>query len=172
MDSILPMFLLTLYIRVQFVISFHTIIKRGAHLCYAFSWGGGGLNLGYDSSSSSCVDCLVFSVMCDCFFDGMGFVYPRAPPSLDSSLEAPSAVHTPSGWVLDGYPSYSLYLVSSIHIYPVVCCVECLGVAGGDFYFVCVLSHLSNLRLVNRLLIVILLLPPPWALRKTHCTRL
>ena len=60
------------------------------------------INLVYDSSSSSCVDCLVFSVMCDCYFDGLGFVYPRAPPSappsLDSSsLEAPSAVHTPSG---------------------------------------------------------------------------
>ena len=40
--------------------------------------------------------------MSDYYFDGLGFVYPRAPPSaplsLDSSsLEAPSAVHTPSG---------------------------------------------------------------------------
>ena len=28
--------------------------------------------------------------------------------------------------LLDGYPSYSLYLVSSVHLYPVVCCAECL----------------------------------------------
>ena len=45
-------------------------------------------------------------------------------------------------------------------------------VAGGGFYFVCVLSHVSNLRLINSLLIIILLLPPPWALRKPHRTRL
>ena len=45
-------------------------------------------------------------------------------------------------------------------------------VAGGGFYFVCVLSHVSNLRLVNRLLFMLLLLPPPWALRVPHRTRL
>ena len=31
-----------------------------------------------------------------------------------------SAVHPSSGWVLDCYPSYSLYLVSSIQLYPVL----------------------------------------------------
>ena len=77
------MFLLTLYIRVQFVLSFHTVNSRCALLCYAFREKrvGGGVNLVYNSSSSSCVDCLVFSVMCDCYFNGLGFVYPRAPLS-------------------------------------------------------------------------------------------
>ena len=60
------------------------------------------MNLVYGSSSSSYMDCMVFSVMSVFCFDGLGFVCPRAPPSappsLDSSsLEAPSAVHTPSG---------------------------------------------------------------------------
>ena len=36
------MFLLTLYIRVQFVISYHTIIKHSDNLFYAFSEKGGG----------------------------------------------------------------------------------------------------------------------------------
>ena len=37
--------------------------------------------------------------------------------------------------------------------------------AGGGFYLICVLWHVSNLRLITSLLIIILLLPPPWALR-------
>ena len=42
--------------------------------------------------------------------------------------------------------------------YPYISCCLLRGVpevAGGDFYFVCVLSHVGNLRLVDRLLIVI-----------------
>ena len=35
--------------------------------------------------------------------------------------------------VLDGYPSYSLYLVSSVHLYPVVRCAVCLWWPGGTF---------------------------------------
>ena len=37
-------------------------------------------------------------------------------------------------------------------------------VAGGGFSFVCVHWHVGNLRLLNCLLIIVLLLPPPWAL--------
>ena len=44
--------------------------------------------------------------------------------------------------------------------------------AGGGYYFVCVMSHVSNLRLVHSLLIIILLLPPPCALRSLLRTRL
>ena len=42
----------------------------------------------------------------------------------------------------------------------------------GGFYFVCILWHVSNLRLIHGLLIVILLLSPPWALRRPHRSRL
>ena len=37
--------------------------------------------------------------------------------------------------------------------------------AGGGSYFVCVMSHVSHLRLIHSLLIIILLLPPQCALR-------
>ena len=44
--------------------------------------------------------------------------------------------------------------------------------AGGGYYFVCVISHVSNLRLIHSLLIIILLLPPPCALRNPLRIRL
>ena len=43
---------------------------------------------------------------------------------------------------------------------------------GGGSYFVCVISHVSHLRLIYSLLIIILLLPPPCALRNLLRTRL
>ena len=79
---------------------------------------------------------------------------------------------TPSGWVADGYPSYSLFLVSSLYLYPVVCCVECLLWPERGSYFVCVIPHVSNLRLVRSLLLIFLLLPPPCSLRNPLRTRL
>ena len=45
-------------------------------------------------------------------------------------------------------------------------------VAGGGYYIVCVISHVSNLRLVHSLLLLILLLPPLCALRNPLRTRL
>ena len=44
--------------------------------------------------------------------------------------------------------------------------------AGGGSYFVCVISHVTHLRLIHSLLIIILLLPPPCALCNILCTRL
>ena len=44
--------------------------------------------------------------------------------------------------------------------------------AGGSSYFVCVISHVSHLRLIHSHLIIILLLPPPCALRNLLRTRL
>ena len=43
---------------------------------------------------------------------------------------------------------------------------------GGGSYFVCVISHVSHLRLIHNLLIIILLLPPLCALRNLLRTRL
>ena len=59
--------------------------------------------------------------------------------------------------------------------YPIISCCLLRGVpvgAGGGFYFVCILLHVSNLRLIHGLLIIILLLSPPWALRRPHRSRL
>ena len=44
--------------------------------------------------------------------------------------------------------------------------------AGGGSYFVCMISHVSHLRLIHSLLIIILLLPPLCALRNLLRTRL
>ena len=59
--------------------------------------------------------------------------------------------------------------------YPIISCSLLRGApvgAGGGFYFVCILWHVSNLRLIHGLLIIILLLPPPWVLRRPHRSRL
>ena len=58
---------------------------------------------------------------------------------------------------------------------PFISCCLLRGVpmvAGGGFYFVCVRWHVNNLRLINCLLSIVLLLPPPWALRRPYCMRL
>ena len=95
-------------------------------------------------------------------FDGRGFVYPRAPPSappsLDSpSLEAPSAVH-------------HTFRMSSRRL-PVILFGFSYRVSVYILLFVCVLSHVSNLRLVQSLLLIILLLPPLCSLRNPLRTR-
>ena len=113
-----------------------------------------------------------FSVMSDYYFDGQGFVYPRAPPSAppslnSSSLEAPFAVH-------HTFRMSSRLFVSRIEFLFISCCLlrGVPVVAGGGYYIVCVISHVSNLRLVHSLLLVILLLPPPCSLCNPLRTRL
>ena len=110
--------------------------------------------------------------MSDYYFDGQGFVYPRAPPSAppslnSSSLEAPSAVH-------HTFRMSSRLFVSRIEFLFISCCLlrGVPVVAGGGYYIVCVISHVSNLRLVHSLLLVILLLPPPCSLCNPLRTRL
>ena len=55
--------------------------------------------------------------------------------------------------------------------YPVVCCAECLWGPVGAFTLYASYS-MSVISLINSLLILLLLRPPPWALRKPHRTRL
>ena len=67
-----------------------------------------------------------------------------------------------------------LLFVSGIE-YPFISCCLLHGVsvvAGGGSYFVCMISHVSHLRLIHSLLIIILLLPPLCALRNLLRTRL
>ena len=129
------------------------------------------MNLVYGSSSSSCVDCLVFSVMGDGYFDGLGFVYPPC-----SSISA-SVI----GLLIFGrsFCCSHTFRMSTRRL-PVILFVSRLEspfvawsvcVAGGGSYYVRVLLHVSHLRLIHSLLIIILLLPPPCALR-TFCSRL
>ena len=94
------------------------------------SWKRGGLmDLVYGSSSSSYMDCEVIFVY-ECYrFAYMGFVSPSASASTPSSLtssymDVPSAVPPPSGWVLDDYPSYSLFLIRV----PIISCCLLHGV--------------------------------------------
>ena len=59
--------------------------------------------------------------------------------------------------------------------YSILSCCLLRGVpvgAGGGFSFVCILSHVNNLRLILGLLIIILLLSPLWALCRPHRSRL
>ena len=67
-----------------------------------------------------------------------------------------------------------ILFVSRIEYPFISCCLLCgvSVVAGGGSYFVCVISHVSHLRLIHSLLIIILLLPPPCALRNLLRTRL
>ena len=127
------------------------------------------MNLVYGSSSSSYID-WCFSVMSDYYFDGELFVYPRAPPSVppslnSSSLKAPSAVHHIFRMSSRRLPV--ILFVSHIEFIFISCCLlrGVPVVAGRGCYIVCVISHVSNLRLVHSLLLIILLLPPPCALR-------
>ena len=114
--------------------------------------------------------------MSDYYFDGLGFVYPRAPPSApslySSSLDAPSACSHTFRMSTKQLP---VILYVSCVEYPFISCCLLCGVpvvAGGGYYFVCVISHVSILRLVHSLLIIILLLPPPCALHNPLRTRL
>ena len=67
-----------------------------------------------------------------------------------------------------------ILFVSRIAFLFITCCLlrGVPVVAGGGYYFVCVTSRVSNLRLVHSLLIIILLLPLLYALRNPLRTRL
>ena len=132
--------------------------------------GGGVMNLVYGSSSSSYMDCMVFSGD-ECF------IFCRSGVRLDQCSCIGAYV---VGLIIFGRYFYgSTTFRMSTRRLPVILFVSrieypfipyCLlrgvpVVAGGGFYFVCLLWHVSNLRLIHGLLIIILLLPPPWALR-------
>ena len=116
-------------------------------------------------------------MMSDYYFDGQRLECPRAPtsapPSLNSSsLEAPSAVlHT---FRMSSRRLPVILFISRIEFIFISCCLlrGVPVVAGGGYYIVCVISHVSILRLVHNLLFLILLLPLPCALRNPLRTRL
>ena len=99
LDSILPVFIMTLSIRAQFVINSHAIIKRSAHLFYAFSenlGGGGGdeFRLRFIIFLLHGLLC-VFPVMGNFSLDDPGFEIPSAPPSAPPSSDSLSADASP-----------------------------------------------------------------------------
>ena len=139
------------------------------------------LNLVYGSFSSYSMDCLVL-------FGDECFSFRRSGVRLDQCSCIGAYV---VGLIIFGRYFYDsttcrmstrrlpvILFVSRIlpsKEYPFISCCLLRGVpvvAGGGFYFVCVLWHVSNLRLINSLLIIILLLPPPSALRQPHRSRL
>ena len=135
------------------------------------------MNLVYGSSSSSYMDCLVF-------FGDECFNFRRSGVHLDQCFCIGAYV---VGLLIFGRYFYGsttcrmstrrlpvILFVSRIE-YPFMSCCLLRGVpvvARGGFYFVCVLWHISNLRLINSLLIIVLLLPPPSALRQPRRSRL
>ena len=96
------------------------------------------MNLVYGSSSSSYMNCMVF-------FGGECFIFRQSGVRLDpcSCISAYVVGLIIFGRYLYGsttcrmstrrLPVYSLYLVSSIHLYLVVCCAECLWWPEGAF---------------------------------------
>ena len=139
--------------------------------------GGGVMNLVYGSSSSSYMDCMVF-------FGDECFIFRRSGVRLDQCSCIGACV---IGLIIFGRYFYGsttfrmstrrlpvILFVSRFEYLFISCCLlrGVPVVAGGGFYFVCVPWHVSNLRLFNSRLIIILLLPPPWALRHPHRSRL
>ena len=135
------------------------------------------MNLVYGSSSSSYMDCMVF-------FGDECFIFRRSGVRLYqcSCIGAYVVGLIIFGRYFYGSPTFRMstrrlpviLFVSRIE-YPFISCCLLRGVpvvAGGGFSFVCVLWHVSNLRLLTSLLIILLLLPPPSALRQPHCSRL
>ena len=131
------------------------------------------MNLVYVSSSSSYMDCIWwFSVL------SVSFRWSGVRITLFSYIGAFVVGLIIFGSYFCGSTSFRMstrrlpviLFVSclSIQYYPVVCCAECRR----GFYFVCVLWHVSNLRLIHGLLIIIILLSPPGALRRPHRSRL
>ena len=161
---------------------YHTIIKRSAHLFYAFSEKGGGvMNLVYGSSSSSYMDCLVFFSDEWLLFRWSGVRMPPCSSISASVVELLIFGSTAGGVTFCCSHTFGMstrrlpviFFVSLIE-YPFISCCLLLGVsvvAGGGSYFVCVISHVSHLRLIHSLLPIILLLPPPCALRNLYCSR-
>ena len=135
------------------------------------------MNLVYGSSSSSSMDCKVF-------FGDECLHFRRSGVRLDQCSCIGAFV---VGVIIFGSYFYGsttfrmstrrlpVILFVSRFEYPFISCCLLRGVpvvAGGDFYFVCVRWLVSNLRLINSLLLIILLPPPQWALRQPHRSRL
>ena len=138
------------------------------------SGGGGVMNLVYGSSSSSYIDCMVF-------YGDECFIFRRSGVRLDQCSCFGAYV---VGLIIFGRYFYGsttcrmstrrlpvLLFVSRIEYSFISCCLLC-GVPVVGFSSVCVHWHVSNLRLINSLLFILLLLLPPWALRQPHRSRL
>ena len=147
------------------------------YFTFFFIENGGGvvIDLVYGSSPSSYMDCKVF-------FGEECFHFRRSGVRLDQCSYVGAFV---VGLTIFGSSFYGsttfrmstrrlpIILFVSRFEYPFISCCLLRGVpvvAGGDFYFVCVQWHVSNLRLFHRL--ILLLPPPPWALRQPRCPRL
>ena len=143
------------------------------NLSFLMISGGGGrgvMDLVYGSSSSSYMDCMVF-------FGGECYISRRSRVRITpcSCIYASVVGLLIFGNYFCGSPTFRMstrrlpviLFVSRIEYPFISCCLLCgvPVVAGGGFSFVCILWHVSNLRLIHSLLIIILLLPPPWALR-------
>ena len=135
------------------------------------------VNLIYGSSSSSYMDCKVF-------FRDECFHFRRSGVRLDQCSCVGAFV---VGLIIFGSYFYgsTIFRMSTRRLpvllfvsrfeYPFISCCLLHGVpvvAGGDFYFVFVLWHVSYLRLFHSLLLIIPLPPPPGALRQPHRSRL
>ena len=100
-----------------------------------------------------------------CWFAYIRFVSPSASASMfrrwtSSYMDVPFTVHPPAGWVLDDYPSYSLFLVSSAH-YILLCIAWCVYGGRGGLLLVCSLRRVNIWRLFQSIFLIILLPPPP-----------
>ena len=145
-----------------------TFVSILTYYLYVFcreNGGGGVMDLVYGSSPSFYMGCEVKIVWVCYRFAYIGFVQPSAPASMPSSLtssymDVTSTVQPPSGWVLDDYPSFSLFLVSSAHY--ILLFIACSAYGGrGGLWFHCARLRVNVLRLFQSLLIIILLPAPP-----------
>ena len=59
-----------------------------------------------------------------------------------SFMDVPSTVHPPAGWVLDDYPSYSLFLVSSAY-YILLFIAWCVYGGRGGLLFICAFRRVN-----------------------------
>ena len=139
------------------------------------------MNLVYSSSSSSYMDCLVFFSDECLLFQRSGVRIPTCY-SISASVVVLLIFGSTTGGVTFccshtfGMSTRRLPIILFVSRveYPFISCCLLRGVsvvAGGGSYFVCVISHVSHLRLIHRLLRIILLLPPPCALRNLLRTR-
>ena len=134
------------------------------------------MDLAYGSSPSSYMDCKVI-------FGDECFHIRRSGVRLDQCSCVGAFI---VGLFIIGSYFYDLttFRMSTRRL-PVILCISfrvsiiscCLlrgvpMVAEGELYFVCVQWHVSNIRLFHSLSLIILIQPPPWALRQPHCSRL
>ena len=159
------------------------ITMRSVFYVFSWKWGWGVMDLVYDSSLSSYMDCKMF-------FGDECFHFRRSGVRLDQCSCVGGFI---VGLIIFGSYFYgsATFRMSTRRLpvilfvfrfeYPFISCCLLRGVpvvAGGDFYFVCVQEllgyawHVSNLRLFHSLLLIIILPPPPWALQQPHHSRL